>query len=47
MTQDIYQQQERERLIDEVCEKVLARFSVKVETEAIAQLRDAIRKLGR
>lgn len=47
MLQRIYEKRDHEKLIDEVCEKVLEHFSVTMEAEAIAQLRDAIRKLGR
>jgi hypothetical protein len=47
MMQEVYQQQDRERMIREICDEVMKRISVKVETEAISQLSGAIKNLGR
>ena len=45
--QEVYQRQDRERMIQEICDEVMKRISVNVETEAISQLSDAIKNLGR
>lgn len=47
MMQEVYQQQDRERMIREICDEVMKRISVKVETEAVSQLSGAIKNLGR
>lgn len=47
MMQEVYQRQDRERMIQEICDEVMKRISVNVETEAISQLSDAIKNLGR
>ena len=47
MMQEVYQQQDRERMIREICDEVMKRISVKVEAEAISQLSGAIKNLGR
>ena len=44
--QEIFERQEREKLKNEICEAVLSRIQVKLEAEAIAQLREMIKDLG-
>lgn len=44
--QELFERQEREKLKNEICEAVLARIQVKLEAEAIAQLREMIKDLG-
>ncbi len=44
--QELFECQEREKLKNEICEAVLARIQVKLEAEAIAQLREMIKDLG-
>ena len=44
--QELLERQEREKLKNEICEAVLARIQVKLEAEAIAQLREMIKDLG-
>lgn len=44
--QELFERQEREKLKNEICEAVLARIQVKLEAEAISQLREMIKDLG-
>lgn len=44
--QELFERQEREQLKNEICEAVLARIQVKLEAEAISQLREMIKDLG-
>jgi len=47
MKQQLLDREERKRLIDDVCEAVLDRMSIKIKAEAISQLRDLLNGLGR
>ena len=47
MKQSLLDREERQKLIDDVCEAVLARMSIRIEAEAISQLRDLLNGFGR
>ena len=47
MKQQLLDREERKRLIDDVCEEVISRMAIKIEAEAISQLRDLINGFGR
>ena len=46
MKQQLLDREERQKLIDDVCEAVLSRISIQIKAEAISQLRDLILGLG-
>jgi hypothetical protein len=46
MKQQLLDREERQKLIDDVCEAVLPRISIQIKAEAISQPRDLILGLG-
>jgi hypothetical protein len=47
MKQQLLDREEREHLVNEICEEVISRMAIKIEAEAISQLRDLLNGFGR
>ena len=47
MKQQLLDREQREHLVNEICAEVLSRMSIRIEAEAITQLRDLINGFGR